>query len=194
MKSETPGERLFIDISHPQSRSFGGSQYWLLIVDDATDYCFSIFLKSKDQLGSAMIGLIKELKVNQDIIVCKIRCDNSGENIAFKNKAKEEGLGLNFEFMARQTPQQNGRIERKYATLFGQVRAMLNSAGLSRSYESLCHGLWAKCANTATKLANIVAPSSKSPPHFQFFKKNPSFVSNLCIFGEIGVVNDTAPL
>jgi len=42
-KSETPGERLFIDISHPQSRTFGGSQYWLLAVDDATDYCFSIF-------------------------------------------------------------------------------------------------------------------------------------------------------
>ena len=75
-------------------------------------------MKSKDQLGSAMIGLIKELKVEQDIVVRKIRCGNSGENVAFKNKAKEEGLGLNFEFTACQMPQQNGRVERKYATLF----------------------------------------------------------------------------
>jgi len=71
---------------------------------------------------------------------------------------------------------------------------MLNSAGLSEGYESLCHGLWAECANTATKLANIVAPSNKSPPHFQSLKKNPSFMSNLHVFGEIGIVNDAAPL
>jgi len=42
-KSKMPGEWLFIDISHPQNKSFGGSQYWLLVVDDVTDYCFSIF-------------------------------------------------------------------------------------------------------------------------------------------------------
>jgi len=116
-----PGEWLFINISHPQSRSFGGSQYWLLVVDNVTDYCFSIFLKSKDQLGSAMIHLIKELKSMHEIIVHKICCDNSGENVAFKNQAKEEGLGLNFKFTVCQMLQQNGCIERKYATLFGQV-------------------------------------------------------------------------
>ncbi len=71
---------------------------------------------------------------------------------------------------------------------------MLNSAGLSGDYESLHRGLWAKCANTATKLANIAAPSNKSLPHFQFFKKMPSFVSNLHVFGEIGIVNVAAPL
>jgi len=62
-----------------------------------------------------MIKLIKELKSEQNVIVRKIRCDNSGENVAFKNQAKEEGLGLSFEFTAHQMPQQNGRVERKYA-------------------------------------------------------------------------------
>jgi len=37
-------------------------------------------------------------------------------------------------------------------------------------------------------------PSGKQPPHFQFFKTNPSFISNLHVFGEIGVVNDATPL
>jgi len=91
-------------------------------------------------------------------------------------------------------PQQNGRVERKYATLLGRVRAMLNSAGLSGKYENLRHGLWAECVNTTTKLANIAAPSRKQLPHFQFFQTTPSFVSNLRVFGEIGVVNDAAPL
>ncbi len=141
-----------------------------------------------------MIRLIKELKIEHDIVVHKIQCNNSGENVAFKNKAKEGGLGLNFEFTACQMPQQNGRVERKYATLFGRVRVMLNSAGLSGSNKSFCHGLWAECANTATKLANVMAPSNKSLPHFQFFKTTPSFMSNLHVFGEISIVNDTAPL
>jgi len=114
--------------------------------------------------------------------------------VAFKNLAKEEGLGLNFEFTARQMPQQNGCIEQKYATLFGQVQVMLNSAGLNEKYDNLHQGLWVKCASMATRLANIMAPSGKQLPHFQFLKTNPSFVLNLHVFGEIGIVNDAAPL
>jgi len=57
-QSEMPGKRLFIDISHVKSRSFGGLQYWLLTVDDATDFSFSLFLKTKDQMAKVMILLI----------------------------------------------------------------------------------------------------------------------------------------
>jgi len=49
VQSNIPGEWLFIDISHVKSCSFGGSQYWLLAVNDATDISFSLFLKTKDQ-------------------------------------------------------------------------------------------------------------------------------------------------
>jgi len=42
------------------------------------------------------------------MIVKKIQCNNSGENIAFQSAVKQEGLGLHFEFTARQTLQQNG--------------------------------------------------------------------------------------
>ena len=40
-----------------------------------------------------------------------------------------EGLGLNFEYTAPNTPQRNGRDERKFRTLFDKARAMLNTAG-----------------------------------------------------------------
>jgi len=42
----------------------------------------------------------------ENIVVRKIQCDNLGKNVAFQATAKEEGLGLNFEFTAHQTPQQ----------------------------------------------------------------------------------------
>ncbi len=38
-RSNIPGERLFIDISSIKSKSLGGSKFWLLVIDDATDFC-----------------------------------------------------------------------------------------------------------------------------------------------------------
>jgi len=55
------GKWLFVDISHMKSQSFGSLQYWLLAVNDTTDFSFSLFLKMKDQTVRAMISLIKEL-------------------------------------------------------------------------------------------------------------------------------------
>jgi hypothetical protein len=36
-KSTIPGERIFIDTSSVKTKSFGGSKFWLLVVDDCTD-------------------------------------------------------------------------------------------------------------------------------------------------------------
>jgi hypothetical protein len=40
--SQAPGERVNLDISSIRDKSYGGSWFWLLIVDDYTDYCWSI--------------------------------------------------------------------------------------------------------------------------------------------------------
>jgi transposase InsO family protein len=57
--------------------------------------------------------------------------DNAGENKTFQTEAeKDRELNLTFEFTAPCTPQQNGKIERKFTTLWGKVRSMLNSAKL----------------------------------------------------------------
>jgi hypothetical protein len=80
--------------------------------------------------------------------------DNSGENVKLREKVDEyPDLKIKFEYTAPHTPQQNGKIERKFATLYGKVRSMLNAAQLS---ERLRRGLWAHCANNATQLENII--------------------------------------
>ena len=119
--STKPCERLCIDISSIRNSSFGGSKYWLLIVDEATDYSWSEFLSYKSDLGDRLIKLIKEINATEDRKVKFIRCDNAGENLAFEKAAKSEGLGLTFEYTAPGTPQQNGKVERKFATLYGRV-------------------------------------------------------------------------
>ncbi len=39
------GERLHMDISSIKARSFGRAKYWLFVMDEATGYCFSFFLR-----------------------------------------------------------------------------------------------------------------------------------------------------
>jgi hypothetical protein len=36
-----------IDTSSVKKASFGGSKFWLLVIDDYTDMCWSTFLKKK---------------------------------------------------------------------------------------------------------------------------------------------------
>jgi hypothetical protein len=62
-------------------------------------------------------------------------------------------LSFEFEFTAPYTPEQNGGVEVKIATLFGKVRSMLNGACLTKA---LRNGLWAHCAETGTHLENIL--------------------------------------
>ena len=68
------------------------------------------------------------MKEKHNITVKIVRCDNAGENEAFKEACKQEGLGISFEYTAPRTPEQNGRDERKFQTLYGRVRAMLAGA------------------------------------------------------------------
>jgi len=187
-RANVKGERLMLDISSINNSSFGGAKYWLLVIDDATDYCWSLLLKSKDELAAKMIELIKELKDKYQVQVKKIRCDNGGENKSFEKLAKEARLGLHFEYTARKTPQQNGRVERKFATLFGRVRSMLNGAKLPQGIRD---GLWAECAATATHMENlIVTPNKPQPAHQHFFGEESKFAKELRVFGEVAIVHD----
>jgi hypothetical protein len=108
-----------------------------------------------------------------------------------KEAEKETELNIEFEFTAPYTPQQNGKIERKFSTLWGKVRSMLNAAKLPWSLRTK---LWAQCANLATDLENIITIQGYSTtPYEQLYGiKHPDWVNNLHAFGEIAVVHDGA--
>ncbi|CAJ1938811.1 unnamed protein product [Cylindrotheca closterium] len=101
-------------------------------------------------------------------------------------KSKNEGLGLTFEFTAPNTPQRNGRVERKFATAFGRVRAMMNTA---RMTETMRGNLWAEAADTATKLDTaLVYQRGEQSSHQKFWKREARFARHLRTFGEMAVI------
>jgi hypothetical protein len=147
-------ERISFDISTVATASHAGNKFWLLIMDECTKYCWSIFLKQKSDLPDAMIKWMNNIKRILNLDVKFFRCDNSGENRKFQERIKNETkFNVTFEFTAPNTPQQNGRVERKFATLYGKVRSILNRAKVPLW---LRNKLWAYAAQHATKLENIL--------------------------------------
>ena len=187
IKSQIRGERLFIDSSWSTKPTFGGTRYWLLIMDDKTGFLWTYFLHKKSDTSEVMINLITHLD-KQGVKVKYIRCDNAGEHLSFQEACNRKGLGITFEFTSRATPQHNGRVERKFQTLYNKIKAMLNYAGITPSMRK---GLWAEAANTAVMWDNAsVHKVNDKPPFTKFYNKNADYVDNLHAFGELGTVLD----
>ena len=188
-KSKNPGERMYLDISSMRKSSMGGRQHWVMLVDEATKYKKSFFLKKKNEQVEPIIDWIKALKARHKIQVKIIRCDYAGENKVLERESDKKELGIIFEYTAPGTPQQNGVVERAFVTVMGRARAMMNNAGFTMAKRQQ---LWCEAAQTATMLDNIlVQESAKSPPFTQFFGVDAKYTKHLRVFGEMCVVADT---
>ena len=179
------GQKLMMDIASVKAKSSGGNKFWLQVTDDASDYVWSMFLKKKSELSKRMVAMIKDLRA-RGYPAKIIRCDRAGENIKFRDDAVTEGLGLTFEFTPPNTPQRNGRVERKFATLFGRERAMMNGARITKTMRQ---NLWAECAATATKVENMLVYKRNGTSSYQkFWKKEAPYARHLRTFGEMAVI------
>ncbi|MFQ1046227.1 DDE-type integrase/transposase/recombinase, partial [Acinetobacter sp. NIOH-H-8] len=108
--------------------SIGRKKYALVIVDVYTRYTWVHFLAKKDETTQILIEHVKLLDKGSKDKVKVIRSDNGTEfkNATMKEFCKERGL--NQEFFAPGTPQQNGVVERKNRTLIEAARTMLDEA------------------------------------------------------------------
>ena len=159
---------MYLDISSMRKPSMGGRQNWVMLVDEATKYKKSFFLKKKNEQVEPIIDWIKALKARHKIQVKIIRCDNAGENKVLERESDKNELGIIFEYTAPGTPQQSGVVERASVTVMGRARAMMNHAGFTMAKRQQ---LWCEAAQTATMLDNIlVQESAKSPPFTQFLE------------------------
>ncbi len=184
-RTRTPGERIFIDVSYFPQPSIAYNKYWLLIVDDATDMCWSFFLKAKSDLAEMVINFLYTMKQN-GTPVKHIRLDNSGENRSLQDQTTKLFMDIQYEYTAPGTPQQNGRVERKFAVLYDYMRSFLNTAKLPENLRKL---LWAEAANHATDVINgIITDRNKLPPFQAFFGKFPVYFKYLKTFGQLCVV------
>ena len=102
-----------------------------MLVDEATKYKKSFFLKKKTEQVEPIIDWIKALKGRHEIQVKIIRCNNAGENKVLERESDKIELRITFEYTAPGAPQQNGVVERAFVTVMGRAKAMMNHAGFT---------------------------------------------------------------
>ena len=86
-RSQITSERFFLDISSVKTRSFGGSKFWLLLVDDATGFQFSYVLKKKSETAEKVIALMKHLKATVNdlsVVITLEKISNSKKRVKRK--------------------------------------------------------------------------------------------------------------
>ena len=99
-------------------------------MDEYTGKFWSYFLKEKAEKIEKIVNLIWYLRRKLNIKVEKIRGDKSTENKMLQKECENQGMGIVFEYTERDTPEQNGKVERKFGTLYARMSAMLNGARL----------------------------------------------------------------
>ena len=72
-KIETPGELMYLDISSMKQASGGGSKHWILLVDRATDFKISWFVKKKSDQIEVVSKYISNLKASNNIQVKELK-------------------------------------------------------------------------------------------------------------------------
>jgi hypothetical protein len=111
--SNVLAESLYIDISSIKGRSFGGAKFWALIVDECTDYCWSLLMNNKSDLKAKIHTLLTNLKIDS-LNERKIKCDNAGKNFTMKKNPVLKSLDAKFKFSGPRTPERNENVERKF--------------------------------------------------------------------------------
>ena len=188
-KSTIPGERIFFDISSIKTPSYGGNRFWLIALDDATSMTWSKFLKAKKELPKKMMSFLHKM-IKRGTPVKFLRCDNAGENVKLRDlcQADKDLTAIVFEFTPKDSPQFNGRAERKLAVLYRRIRANNSAAGLEEGMK-LTAKLFAENAMNCTDKENLlISRIQENTAYLAFFKQELPKAECFRQFGEVAII------
>lgn len=176
LKATKPGEVIYSDVCGPISvASIGGANYFVTFTDDYSGHKEVRILHKKSEVLTSFAAYHKWFERQFSCQIKVLYSDRGGEFQALQEYLNN--YGIQAEYSAPYTPQQNGISERSNRTLMDMTRAMLDQAGLPPSF-------WAEAVTTAVQLRNVTAPKVKGykTPSEMLSGKKPD-VRNLRIFG-----------
>jgi transposase InsO family protein len=125
----------------------GGRRFFLLLVDDASRFMWTMLLPTKAAAADAIkhIQAAAEMECGHKLRV--LRTDNGGEFTSAEFAAYCADEGIKRHFSAPYTPQQNGVVERQNQTVVATARALLKQRGMPVDF-------WGEAVMTAVFLLN----------------------------------------
>jgi transposase InsO family protein len=157
--------------------SIGRRAYCLVIIDDYSRFTWVYFLVHKNEAA----GLIKQfVTLVENQLTKKVKAIRSDNGTEFKNVTLDTFCaekGIERQYSAPRTPQQNGVAERRNRTLIEAARTMLADSSLPTFF-------WAEAVNTACYIQNhaLVNKRHMKTPYEVLVGRKPS-VSHFCVFG-----------
>ena len=150
---------------------------------------FASFHQSKNGMIEPVCQQLHKWK-QKNIGVDTIRCDNAGENKGLRARTESAAwkLGIDYEFTARDTPQQNHLAEIAISNINNRGRALLYRAHVPKRHK---RKLFREAWLTAVKLdgLEVVTLNHITKTRYEhLFGTNPSFANHLRTWGEAGTV------
>lgn len=176
-KSSQPLDLIHADVGCVlDTPSPSGTKYFLTMIDDYSRYIEIYFMKQKSETAGYIKEYVKKMETQFERKVKKIRSDQGGEFSSKDLMAFYKSEGIQAQFTAGYSPQQNGVAERRNRHLIEMARCMLLDAGMEKCY-------WPEAVNTAAYLQNVLPTTAVDRTPFElWFGKKPD-LSILRVFG-----------
>ncbi len=169
VETTLPFELVYTDLAgsfKPQAKD--GSHYISKFTDHHTRWKAVYPIASKDKALDTLTYFNQDYVIPTGNRIQRLRCDKGGEYIAdyYRNYCKETGIQM--EFAATNTPQQNGVSERDGRTILDMTRCILIDTGLPKF-------LWGEICETAVFLINRSPHRAigGTSPYAKLFGKEP---------------------
>jgi hypothetical protein len=181
--TKTDERRIFLDILSVKANKQGMSPtkpYWRIMVDERSTLKFSNFFETKNGMAEPTCEQLHRWKQNA-LGVKNIRLDNAGENKLLQQRAesKDWKLNIQFEYTARDTPQQNHLAELALATMSNKDRACMTAANVPETLRYLLYHRAFQYATDTDGLGVHTIDDVTTTRYKQFCGKNPKFAKHL---------------
>lgn len=128
-------ELIHMDLCVPMRvKSRGGKRYAFVLVDNYPRYTWIMFLTSKDDMFEDFCSLIRKFERKLENKLVAIRSDHGNEFEHSKFIQFCSSKGIEHNFSALRTPQQNGVVERKNKTLQEMARTMMLGNNITNQF------------------------------------------------------------
>jgi hypothetical protein len=134
-----------------RNASYGGSNYFVVFIDDATNMKWVDVMRTKNEFVSKLDDLI----VRQGKAPSMLRTDNAGEMVGNEAKIYYKAHHIAHQACNAYEHHGNGRAESAIGTLSTRARALLAQSGAPRGY-------WPQALHYAAELDNRLTPTSSN--------------------------------
>nr|GEX16865.1 hypothetical protein [Tanacetum cinerariifolium] len=157
--------------------SINGKKYILVIVDDYSEYTWSLFLCSKDETPEVLKDFLTMIQRNLQAPVISVRTDRGTKFLNKTLHAFFKEKGMEHQTSTPRTPEQNGIFKRQNYTLVEAARTMLSALKLPLFF-------WAEAITTAcyTQNTSIIISTYDKKAYHIINDRKPS-IKHLYIFG-----------